>query len=215
MGGHSRRPIPPVAHRVRFRALLRVHRWRGQPVLSRALRGHHCRRAAEITGGGIHPHRGSRRPRDHLGAPAEGADAGQAVLRILRPRGHPRATSRPEGVVRQVQGQVRRRLGRASRAVAGAAEEAGRGAEGCETHGAPRRNPVLERHARRNAPRAGSADGDLRRLPGADRPRGGPRHRRDRRPRHSGRHPRSTTSSATTVPRPRARSTVASTRWPR
>ena len=94
MGGHPRGPVPPVAHRVGFRALLRVHRRRGQPVLPRALRGHHCGRAAEITRGGLHPHRGSRRPRDHLGAPAEGADAGQAVLHVLRARGHPRPTPR-------------------------------------------------------------------------------------------------------------------------
>ena len=50
-------------------------------------------------------------PRHHLGAPAEGADARQAVLHVLRARRHPRAAPRAQGVVGQVQGQVRRRLG--------------------------------------------------------------------------------------------------------
>ena len=38
---------------------------------------------------------------------AEGADAGQALLRLLRPGRHPRAAPRAEGVGRQVQGQIR------------------------------------------------------------------------------------------------------------
>ena len=37
-------------------------------------------------GGGLPPHRGPDRPRLQLGAPAEGADARQAVLRLLRAR---------------------------------------------------------------------------------------------------------------------------------
>ena len=98
-----------------LRILLRFRRRRGQPVLPRSLRGHHGGRAAEVARGGLHADRGSRRPRDHLGAPAEGAVARQAVLHVLRARGHPRPTSGAQGVVRQVQGQVRRRLGRASR----------------------------------------------------------------------------------------------------
>ena len=35
-----------------------------------------------------------------LGAPAEGADARQAVLRVLRPGRHPRSAPRPQGVDR-------------------------------------------------------------------------------------------------------------------
>ena len=42
-------------------------------------------------GGGLPPHRGHDRPRDRLGPPAEGADARQAVLRLLRARRHARA----------------------------------------------------------------------------------------------------------------------------
>ena len=51
---------------------------------------------------------------DQLGAPAEGADARQAVLHVLRAGRHPRAAPRAEGVDRQVQGQVRPRLGPSS-----------------------------------------------------------------------------------------------------
>ena len=51
-----------------------------------------------------------------LGPSAEGADAGQAVLRVLRARRDPRAAPRAEGVGRQVRGAVRRRVGRAARA---------------------------------------------------------------------------------------------------
>ena len=42
--------------------------------------------------------------RDRLGPPAEGADARQAVLRLLRARRDARAAPRPAGVVGQVQG---------------------------------------------------------------------------------------------------------------
>ena len=48
-------------------------------------------------------------------APAEGADARQAVLHVLRARRDARAAPRAEGVVGQVQGQVRPGLGQAAR----------------------------------------------------------------------------------------------------
>ena len=47
--------------------------------------------------------------------PAEGAHARQAVLHLLRARRHACAAPRPEGVVGQVQGQVRPGLGQAAR----------------------------------------------------------------------------------------------------
>ena len=53
--------------------------------------------------------------RDRLDPHAEGADARQAVLRLLRAGRDARAAPRAEGVGRQVQGTVRRRLGRAAR----------------------------------------------------------------------------------------------------
>ena len=51
--------------------------------------------------------RGPGRPGHHVGAPAEGARAGQAVLHVLRAGCHACATPCAEGVVRQVRGQVR------------------------------------------------------------------------------------------------------------
>ena len=61
--------------------------------------------------GGLHPQRGPRRPRDHLGAPAKGAGTRQAVLYVLRARCDTCAPPCAQAMVRQVQGQVRYRLG--------------------------------------------------------------------------------------------------------
>ena len=52
---------------------------------------------------------------DRLDWPAEGPDAGQALLRLLRTGRHARAAPRAEGVGGQVQGQVRPGLGQAAR----------------------------------------------------------------------------------------------------
>ena len=85
----------------RVRDLLRLHRWREQPVGPRAVRRHHAGGAAGgIRGGDLPPHRGPRRPGLQLGSAAEGADAGQAVLRLLRSRGDACAAPRAEGVGR-------------------------------------------------------------------------------------------------------------------
>ena len=48
--------------------------------------GHGAGRARPDAGGGLPLHRGHDRPGDRLGPPAEGADARQAVLRVLRAR---------------------------------------------------------------------------------------------------------------------------------
>ena len=102
--------------RRRVRDVLRVHRRREQPVGSGAVRRHDPGRAAGDRRGGLPPDRGPGRSGRQLGASAEGADAGQAVLRVLRARRDPRPASRPQGVGRQVRGRVRRRVGRAARA---------------------------------------------------------------------------------------------------
>ena len=113
-------PMGPVrrlaVRRRRVRALLRVHRRREQPVGPRALRGHHTDRAAGDRRGGLPPHRRPHRPLRELDPPAEGADARQAVLRLLRARRHPRPAPRRRRVDRQVPGAVRPRLGRPARA---------------------------------------------------------------------------------------------------
>ena len=56
----------------------------------------------------------------------EGADARQAVVRLLRPGRDPRAAPRAEGVDRAVEGQVRPGLGQDPRGDAGAADRDGR-----------------------------------------------------------------------------------------
>ena len=84
--------------------------------------------AGEDPGGGLPLHRGHDRPGDRLDPAAEVADPGQALLRLLRPRRHPRAAPRADGVVGQVPGPVRRRLGRAARGDPGPSEGARGGA---------------------------------------------------------------------------------------
>ena len=101
--------------RRRVRVLLRLHRRREQPVGSGAVRRHDADRAAEDAGRGLPPDRRPGRQGDRLDAPAEGAAARQAVLHLLRAGRHARAAPRAEGVDRQVQGQVRARLGQAAR----------------------------------------------------------------------------------------------------
>ena len=155
-------------------------------------------------GGGLPPDRGPGRPGGELGAPAEGADAGQAVLRLLRPGRDARPAPRAEGVGRQVRRSVRRRLGRAARAHLRPAEGAGGHPGRRRADRAARRDHGVGRHARRAQAGAGAADGGVRRVPGAHRPPRRPADRRDRRPRASSTTRSSTTSSATTARRPRA-----------
>ena len=110
--------------RRRLRVFLRIHRRRGQPVVSDALRGHDSGRAGEDARRGLSPHGGHDRQGDRLDRPAEEPGAGQAVLRLLRARSDARAASRAEGMGRQVQGQVRQGLGHAARGNLRPAEEA-------------------------------------------------------------------------------------------
>ena len=155
-----------------------------------ALQRHHTGGAAGDRGGGLPPDRGPHRPRDQLGASAEGADARQAVLRLLRARRHPRPAPRAEGVDRQVPGAVRRRLGRPPRAHLRPAEGARGGSRRRRADHPARRDPGLGRHARRAQARAGAADGGVRRVPRAHRPSRRPAHRRPRGSRGPRRHDR-------------------------
>ena len=117
---------------------------------------------------------------DRLAPPRARGEAGDAVVRLLRDRLQPRAAPRAEGVVGQVQGQVRRGLGRHARADLRASEGARRRPRRRGAAAAQRRLPDLgladrDRQAPLRAP-----DGGLRRLLGERRleRRAGPR--RDR-----------------------------------
>ena len=112
-------PVGPFGQwptRFGFRALLRIHRRRGQSVLPGPLRRHQTCRTGEDARRGLHAHRRPGRSRDHLGTPAEGAHTRQTVLHVLRTGCHARATPCARGMVGQVQGQVRRGLGCPARA---------------------------------------------------------------------------------------------------
>ena len=163
-------------------------------------------------GGGLPLHRGHDGPGDRLDPPAEGADAGQAVLRLLRARRHARPAPRADRVVGQVQGQVRPGLGRAPRGDLRPPEGARRDPARRRADGAPRGDPGLGRHAGRPEAGAGPPDGGLCRLPRAHRPPRRPADRRASRTSRSSTTRSSTTSSATTGPPPRARRRAASTR---
>ncbi len=134
--------VQRLADGLRLRALLRLHRRRDEPVRAGDLSGHGPGRARSDAGGGLPLHRGHDRPRHRLDPPAEGADARQALLRLLRAGRDPRAAPRPAGVVGQVQGHVRRRLGRAPGADLREAEGARRHpARGGADRAAGRRSP--------------------------------------------------------------------------
>ena len=91
--------VHAVADGFRLRALLRVHRRGDEPVGAGDLPRHGAGRAGPDGGGGLPLHRGHDRSRHRLDPPAEGADARQAVLRLLRTRRRPmpRTTCRRSG----------------------------------------------------------------------------------------------------------------------
>ena len=156
--------------RRRVRALLRLRRRRDESVGAGAVPRHGPGRARPHGRGGLPLHRGPDGQGDRVGQPAEGADARQAVLRLLRAGRGARAAPRPAGVVGQVQGPVRRRLGRAARAHVRPPEGARRDPRRRRADRAPGGDPGLGRDARRAQAGAGAPDGGLRRLPGARRP---------------------------------------------
>ena len=203
--------VRPLADDAGLREVLRLHRRRDQPVVPRGLRRPHPRRGAERS---LLPlHRGHGRQGDRLDQGAEGDLPGQAVLHLLGARRHPRPAPGARGVDREVQGAVRRRLGRAARADLRPPEGAGRHPRRCRADAAPGADPGLGRHAGGAASRSCAAR--WRPTPGSwstpttsvgrlvDAARSRPR---------SSTTPSSTTSSATTAPRPKGRSTAPSTR---
>ena len=85
------------------------------------------------------------------------------------PGRHARAAPCAQGVGGQVQGQIRRRLGQATRGDLRPAEDAGRHSAGCRADRPPRRDSGMGRHARRPQAGARTPDGGVRGLPGAHR----------------------------------------------
>ena len=108
-------------------------------------------------GGGLPLHRGHDEQGDRVGAPAEGADARQAVLHVFRARRHAtrRITCRRNGSTSTRASSTG--LGQAARRDVCAPEEAGRDPRRCGAHQAARRNPRLRRHAGGTASRSSRA----------------------------------------------------------
>ena len=106
---------------------------------------------------GLPPDGGPGRPRDRVGAPAEGAHARPAVLPVLRARRDAHAAPRAQGVGGPVQGPVRRRLGRAARADLRAPAGARRDPGGRRADRAPRRDPRVGGHGRARSGRCSPA----------------------------------------------------------
>ena len=112
LGGQPLRPDRPLADAVRVRRVLRLLRRRDEPVGAVPLPRHEPGRDPE--GPELQLHDRHDGQGDRLDAVPESADAGQAVLHVLRAGRDARPAPRAEGVDRQVQGQVRRGLGRAA-----------------------------------------------------------------------------------------------------
>ena len=147
-------------------------------------------RARQDPGAGLPLHRGHDGPGDQVDPPAEGAHGGQALLRLLRARGDPRAASRGARVVGEVQGQVRPGLGRPARGDARAPEGARRDPARRRADRPARRDPRVGRDPRRPQARPRAPDGGLRRLPRAHRPPRRAARRLTRRPRRPRGHAR-------------------------
>ena len=150
--------------------LLRVHRRREQPVGPGALRGNHPGRAADDARGGLPPDRGPGRPGHRLGPAAEGADARQAVLRVLRPGRHPRPAPRARRSGRTSTGRFDDGWDAQRERTFARQKELGVIPPDAELTARPRGDPGLGRHAGRAQAGAGPPDGGVRRLPRAHRP---------------------------------------------
>ena len=118
-----------------------------------------------------------------MDASAESPAAGQTVLHVLRAGCHPRAASRPEGLDRQVQRQVRPRLGQTARDHIQSAKEAGRDRRRRRADVAARGNSGLGRDGSQAQAGARARDGSLRGVHGAHRPPCRPTARRAQGPR--------------------------------
>ena len=128
LGDEPGRAVRPLAdRRRRLRVLLRLHRRRGEPVVSRrSTRARRRSRSKKTPEEGYHFMEDMTDKAIGWIGQQKALHARQAVLHLLRARRDARAAPRAEGVGRQVQGQVRPGLGQAARGDLRAAEEAGR-----------------------------------------------------------------------------------------
>ena len=179
----SQGAVRVLADRLRLRVLLRIPRRRGLAVRADPDPQHHAGHRASPQG--LPPHRRHRVGRDHVAPRAEGLRAGEAVLHVLGAGRVARPAPDHEGMGRQVQGQVRRRLGQVPRARLRARQ--GQGLDPAErpAHAAPRVHGVLGLDPRGREAVPAPPDGGLRRLHRARRLQRRPGHRRDREARAS------------------------------
>ena len=131
---------------------------------------------------GLPPDRGHRRRRHRLAARAEGLRTRQALLHVLGARRIARPAPGDEGVGRQVQGQVRRRLGRLPRAHLRPRQGQGLDPAGRAAHAAPGVDGVVGLDPRGREAVPAPPDGSLRRLHRARRRQRRQGDRRDRAP---------------------------------
>ena len=104
LGDQPDGPVRPLAHG-RRRSSTSTASSAARPTSGRRSTRTRCRSNRPDAGGGLSPHRGHGRPRDRLDAPAEGADARQALLHLLRARRDPRAASCAAGMGDRYRGQ--------------------------------------------------------------------------------------------------------------
>ena len=185
---HGDGSVRPLADRARLRLLLRLHRRRDVAMGTAAGREHQPDRAAARRE--VPPERGPGAARRRLAAAPPGVFAGQAILPVLGAGRRARSASDLQGMGRQVQGQVRRRLGCLSRACVRAPEADGMDSGRHQAHAARRQHAVVGQHSRGAAPVPAAADGDLRRLRRARGRAGRQADRRARPPRHPRQHDR-------------------------
>ena len=124
--------------------------------------------------------RGDDRSGDRLAARRPGPRLREAVVPLLLDRLQPRAPSRLEGVVGEVQGPVRSGLGQAARGDVRAPEEARRRPGRRAAHAARRVDARLGLAGREQQARVRAPDGGVRRLFGERRPSRRPAAGRDR-----------------------------------
>ena len=186
VGSQPVRPDRSLADALRVRQVLRLHRRRNEPVGTGDLRRHEPHRGAERSELSLHDRHDQ--PGNQVDECAEIADAGQAVLHLLRTRRDARAAPLSEGVDREVQGQVRPGLGQAPRGDARPPDQARRRSRRHQARPQARSDQGLGQAQRRREEALRPPDGSLRRLRRVRRRRDRPAHPGHRRPRPAGQH---------------------------